>query len=83
MSNISYTALTCALLGAPFLLVMILFWANVSEGDAFGKILDVTGDFNDGSIALIFPGLLYMSKAHELSSPGTSFTTNLLVHLKT
>mmetsp|Transcript_38002 Transcript_38002/g.48448 ORF Transcript_38002/g.48448 Transcript_38002/m.48448 type:complete len:487 (+) Transcript_38002:206-1666(+) len=60
MSFCPYFILTTSLLGGPFLVVMTLFFLNMSEGDAFGYILDITGSLCVGCIALTLPGLIYL-----------------------
>jgi len=60
VSTIPYVILTIALLGMPFAVVMSLFALEISEGDAFGLLLDVCGALTDGAIALTIPGLLYL-----------------------
>jgi len=60
MGSISFILLTVVLLGMPFAVVMALFFFQVSEGEAFGYILDVTGALCTGLISLTLPGLIVL-----------------------
>uniref|UniRef100_A0A6V2Y555 Amino acid transporter transmembrane domain-containing protein n=1 Tax=Heterosigma akashiwo TaxID=2829 RepID=A0A6V2Y555_HETAK len=54
-----YVVVTVGLLTFSLGVVMVLYYAGVSEGDAFGYILDLTGGVGNAMLGFVLPGIFY------------------------
>mmetsp|Transcript_28078 Transcript_28078/g.36793 ORF Transcript_28078/g.36793 Transcript_28078/m.36793 type:complete len:514 (-) Transcript_28078:164-1705(-) len=60
MPTVQYSIVTTCLLGFTVCIVILFFYAGLSEGDAFGHILDITGGVGNSILGFVLPGAIYM-----------------------
>jgi len=72
MSTLPYTALTVVLLAFTVYATLLSYYMGLSEGDAFGYILDITGGVCGSLLGFVLPGAIYLklnSKAKDEVPP--------------